>query len=99
MERYEDHRRRVAAGMLDHSFHQISSDPTNAVLGEAVPWLISEGVRSIKVFLTYEPLRFSDTEFLRVLATARRHGCLVAVHCENDAAIEWRTEALLCALG
>ena len=32
-----------------------------------------------------------------MLAAARRNGCLVAVHCENDSAIGWRTEALLRA--
>ena len=35
--------------------------------------------------------------FLRVLAAARRLGCLVTVHCENYDAIGWMTEALLAA--
>ncbi|MBD0270395.1 MAG: dihydropyrimidinase, partial [Acetobacteraceae bacterium] len=95
--RYEDYRRRAAAGMLDHAFHQIITDPTDAVLEEEVPRLVADGVRSLKVFLTYDTLRLDDGGFLRVLATARRHGCLVAVHCENDAAIGWRIDALLRA--
>ncbi|HEV7263822.1 MAG TPA: dihydropyrimidinase [Falsiroseomonas sp.] len=94
-ERYEDYRRRGATGMLDHAFHQIISDPTDAVLNEEVPHLVAEGVRSLKVFLTYEPLHLNDAEFLKVLLTARRHGCLVTVHCENFDAIGWRTKALL----
>jgi dihydropyrimidinase len=94
-ERYQDYRRRAATGMLDHSFHQIISDPTPQVLEEEVPRIVAEGVRSLKVFLTYEPLHLSDAQYLRVLATARKLGCLVTVHCENYAAIEWRTKALL----
>src|SRR3712207_5278272 len=83
--------------MLDHAFHQIVSDPTEAVLRDEIPRVVAEGVRSLKVFLTYEPLRLTDEEFLRVLAVARRLGCLVTVHCENDATIRWRIEALLRA--
>ncbi len=96
-DRYVDYRKRAATGMLDHSFHQIISDPTDAVLNEDVPRLVAEGVRSLKVFLTYEPLHLSDAHYIKVLATARRHGCLVTVHCENYDAIGWRTQALLDA--
>jgi dihydropyrimidinase len=54
-------------------------------------------VRSLKVFLTYDPLHLDDRQFLRVLAAARRTGALVTVHCENYEAINWRTAALLAA--
>ncbi len=97
LERYEDYRKRGATGMLDHAFHQIISDPTDTVLNEEVPKLVAEGVRSLKVFLTYEPLHLNDAEYLKVLLTARKHGCLVTVHCENYDAINWRTQALLAA--
>ena len=94
-ERYQDYRRRGATGMLDHAFHQIISDPTPEVLEQEVPRLVAEGVRSLKVFLTYEPLHLGDAEFIKVLLTARKLGCLVTVHCENYDAIGWRTRALL----
>jgi dihydropyrimidinase len=97
LERYADYRKRGATGMLDHAFHQIISDPTDAVLNEEVPKLVADGVRSLKVFLTYEPLHLNDAEYLKVLLTARKHGCLVTVHCENCDAINWRTQALLAA--
>jgi dihydropyrimidinase len=96
-ERYADYRKRAATGMLDHSFHQIISDPTEVVLNQEVPKVVAEGVRSLKVFLTYEPLHLSDAEFIKVLVTARKLGCLVTVHCENYDAIGWRTQALLAA--
>ena len=52
-------------------------------------------VRSLKVFLTYDPLRLDDRQYLAVLSAARRLGCLVTVHCENYDAIAWRSAALL----
>lgn len=97
LERFADSRARAARGMVDHAFHQIISDPTDDVLHREIPELVAQGVRSLKVFLTYDSLHVSDTDYLRVLATARKHGCLVTVHCENYAAINWRTEALLAA--
>jgi len=82
--------------MLDYGFHQIIADPSDQVLAE-IPGLVARGIRSLKVFLTYEPLHLTDGEFLKVLLAARRNGCLVTVHCENFDAIEWRTRALLDA--
>ncbi|MDB5411776.1 MAG: hydA [Rubritepida sp.] len=97
LERHADAEARAKKGMVDYSFHQIISDPTEAVLEREIPELVAKGIRSLKVFLTYEPLHLSDAEYLKVLVTARKHGCLVTVHCENYAAINWRTEALLAA--
>ena len=91
-----EYRRRAGQAMVDHAFHQIIVDPTDEVLAE-LPGIVASGVRSFKVFLTYDPLRLDDRGFLRVLAAARRLGCLVTVHCENYDAIGWMTEALLAA--
>jgi dihydropyrimidinase len=96
-DRYLDARRRGEGGMLDFAFHQIISDPTDAVLRDEVPRVVAEGVRSLKVFLTYEPLHLGDAEYIKVLVAARQHGCLVTVHCENYDAIGWRSRALLAA--
>lgn len=97
LERFADSSARAAKGMVDYAFHQIISDATEEVLEREIPQLVAKGVRSLKVFLTYEPLHVSDADFIKVLVTARKHGCLVTVHCENYAAINWRTEALLAA--
>ena len=91
-----EYHRRAGQAMVDYAFHQIVTDPTDAVLNE-LPAIIAGGVRSLKVFLTYDPLRLDDRQYLRVLAAARRHGALVTVHCENYDAIGWMTEALLAA--
>jgi len=91
-----EYRRRAAKATVDFAFHQIVTDPTDAVIAE-LPDVVASGIRSFKVFLTYDPLRLDDREFLRVLAAARRLGALVTVHCENYDAIGWMTEALLAA--
>ena len=91
-----EYRQRAGQAMVDYAFHQIVTDPTDAVLDE-LPGIIASGVRSLKVFLTYDPLWLDDRQYLRVLAAARRHGALVTVHCENYDAIGWMTEALLAA--
>ncbi|NCY24307.1 MAG: dihydropyrimidinase [Alphaproteobacteria bacterium] len=96
-ERFVDYRARAATGMLDHAFHQIITDPTEAVMEEEVPRIVAEGVRSLKVFLTYDPLHLTDAQYIRVLETARKLGCLVTVHCENYEAIQWRAQRLLAA--
>jgi dihydropyrimidinase len=93
-----EYRRRAERGaMIDYGFHQIVTDPTDAVVREELPEIVASGIRSLKVFLTYDPLHLDDRQFLRVLAAARRAGALVTVHCENYHAINWRTEALLAA--
>jgi dihydropyrimidinase len=97
LEPLAEYRRRAARSMVDYSFHQIITDASDVVIREQIPQVVASGVRSLKVFLTYDPLHLDDRSFLRVLAAARRAGALVTVHCENYDAINWTTEALLAA--
>jgi dihydropyrimidinase len=92
-----EYRRRAQAAMVDYAFHQIITDANDKVIFEQVPEVVRAGIRSLKVFLTYDPLFIDDRQFLRVLAAARRCGALVTVHCENHEAIRWRTAALLAS--
>lgn len=90
-----EYRRRARAAMVDYAFHQIITDATDEVIFNEIPEIVASGIRSLKVFLTYDPLYLDDRGYLRVLAAARRTGALVTVHCENYEAIRWRTAALL----
>jgi dihydropyrimidinase len=90
------YRIRARAAMIDFGLHQIVTDPTDAVLAE-LPGVVAAGITSFKVFMTYDPLHVDDAGLLRVLAAARRLGAMVAVHCENYAAIAFMTNALLRA--
>lgn len=97
LEPLAEYRRRAASAMVDYSFHQIITDASDSVIWDEIPAVVASGVRSLKVFLTYDALALDDRAYLRVLAAARRAGALVTVHCENYDAIGWRTEALLAA--
>ena len=91
-----EYRRRAEAGAaVDYALHQIITDPTDTVVRDELPQVVASGVRSLKVFLTYDPLQLDDRQYLAVLSAARRLGCLVTVHCENADAIAWRAAALL----
>lgn len=94
---FEAYRQRARQAMIDYAFHQIVTDPTDDAVFRELPILVAQGLRSFKIFLTYDPLHVDDAGFLRVLAAGRRLGALVTVHCENYAAIGWRTAALLKA--
>ena len=87
--------RRAKSSLVDYSFHQIITDPTDEVVAIDIPAIVASGIRSLKVFMTYDAARLDDRAFLRVLAAARRAGALVTVHCENYEAIGWMTEQLL----
>ena len=87
--------RRARSSLVDYSFHQIITDPTDEVVAVDIPAIVASGIRSLKVFMTYDAARLDDRAFLRVLAAARRAGALVTVHCENYEAIGWMTEQLL----
>ena len=91
----EEYRRRARAALMDYSFHQIITDPTDEVVAQELPAVVAAGIRSFKVFLTYDPLQVDDAQYLRLLAAARKLGAFVTVHCENYQAIRFMTEALL----
>jgi dihydropyrimidinase len=95
--RLDDQMRRARAAMVDVAFHQIITDPTDDAVDREIPEAVARGVRSLKVFLTYDEMHVTDAQYIRVLRAAKRHGCLVTVHCENYDAIRDRTAALLAA--
>ena len=90
-----DYRERAKKAVVDHAFHMIVSDPTEAVLADELPALIRDGYASLKLFMTYPLLRLSDEQILDLLALARREGAMVSVHAENDAMLAWTTRQLL----
>jgi dihydropyrimidinase len=92
-----DYAARAARSPIDYTLHQIITDPPEAVLTGELPGILAGGVRSLKMFLTYDPFHVTDAEYLKVLSAAKRLGATVCVHCENYEAIRWRSEALLRA--
>jgi dihydropyrimidinase len=79
---------------VDVSFHLVIADPTDQVLGQELPALVADGYTSFKVFMTYEGMKLSDMEMLRVMSVARETGALVMIHAENDDAIRFLIDRL-----
>lgn len=91
----EDYHRRAAGNAyLDYSFHLVLADPRPEVLGQELPALVARGHRSLKVYMTYEAMRLSDTQILDVLEVAREQRAVVLVHAENHEIIGWLADRL-----
>jgi dihydropyrimidinase len=88
------HRRAEGNAFLDYSFHLVLADPRPEVLGQELPALIARGHRSLKVYMTYEAMRLSDTQILDVLEVARDQRAVVLVHAENHEIIGWLADRL-----
>jgi dihydropyrimidinase len=91
------HRRAAGKAYIDYAFHLVVSDPTPAVLGQELPALVEAGCTSLKVYMTYEAMRLSDTQILDVLARARELQALVMIHAENFECLTWLTGKLEAA--
>jgi len=83
------HERARTKAVIDYGFHLIIANPDEPTLREHLPAAIGSGVRSFKIFMTYERTRLTDEQILDVMAAARRHGALVMVHAENHGMISW----------
>jgi dihydropyrimidinase len=87
----------AAPSWIDYAFHMMVTD---VPAGEedrlgALPVL---GIQSMKLYTTYRPFYYmDDAALLRLLAAAQKYGLLTLVHCENDAIVTARTEALVKA--
>ena len=83
------HERARTKAVIDYGFHLIIANPDGPTLREHLPAAIGSGIRSLKIFMTYERTRLTDEQILDVMAAARRHGALVMVHAENHGVISW----------
>lgn len=59
-----------------------------------MPLLIQQGITSVKLYMTYEPLKLGDSELLNVLMSARELGFTTMVHAENSDIISLITDRL-----
>lgn len=83
------HQRAKAKAVIDYGFHLIIANPDAQTLDADLPAAIGSGIRSFKIFMTYDRMRLADEQILDVMATARRDGALVMVHAENHGMISW----------
>ena len=83
------HRRAREKAVIDYAFHLIIANPNEKTLQADLPAAIRSGIRSFKIFMTYDRMRLHDEQILDVMAAARREGALVMVHAENHGMISW----------
>lgn len=62
-----------------------------------MPLLIEQGITSVKLYMTYEPMKLGDSELLSVLMSARALGFTTMVHAENSDIIAMITDRLEAA--
>lgn len=89
------HARAAGKAVIDYAFHLIISDPRPEVLDGELPALIAGGIRSFKVYMTYDKLKLDDGQLLEVMAVAQRERAMVMVHAENHEVIQWIARRLL----
>ena len=89
------HERARTKAVIDYGFHLIIANPDHKTLTADLPRAIAAGIRSFKVFTTYDRMLLHDDQILDVMAVARRHGALVMVHAENHGMISWLAGRML----
>lgn len=81
--------------VIDYGLHVMVTDLPPGREGELAD-LVELGAPSIKLYTTYRPNYYADdATILRLMQAAADFGILPLVHCENDALVTARTEALV----
>jgi dihydropyrimidinase len=79
----------------DYAFHVIITNPTPQIVEEEFPRMVDEyGITSVKLYMTYKPMRLRDYQILDVMYSARKLGITTMVHAENTDIIDWMTQHL-----
>ncbi|KAI9742409.1 MAG: hypothetical protein M1818_003942 [Claussenomyces sp. TS43310] len=91
------HERARAQSYCDYGFHLILTNPTPSIMGSEMAQLVREGITSVKLYMTYEPLKLGDAQLLDVLMGARALGFTTMVHAENSDMISLITARLEAA--
>lgn len=81
VERY--HAKATSNSYCDYGFHLIVTNATDAVLEQDLPSLAADGITSVKLYMTYLPLRLGDGDLFSIMMAARQLGVTTMVHAEN----------------
>ncbi|KAL2283234.1 hypothetical protein FJTKL_10113 [Diaporthe vaccinii] len=79
------HRKATGNSYCDYGFHVILTNPTDKVLEDELPQLVDkEGISSVKLYMTYEPMKLGDADLFNVMMRARSLGITNMIHAENS---------------
>jgi dihydropyrimidinase len=73
-----------AHSYCDYAYHLILTNPTKKIIEEELPLLVKEkGITSVKLYMTYDPLKLADRQILDIMVATRKLGVTTMVHAEN----------------
>lgn len=91
------HEKAAGKACIDYSFHANVTDAHEGIFSE-IPYLIEEGVTSIKLLMAYKgTFQVDDTALFKVMRVAAENDLLVMVHAENGDVIAELTADLTAA--
>ncbi|KAI0127409.1 hypothetical protein BJ170DRAFT_371569 [Xylariales sp. AK1849] len=89
------HKKATGNSYCDYGFHVILTNPNETVLEDELPQLVeSEGISSVKIYMTYEPMKLGDGDLFNIMMRARSLGITTMIHAENNDMIEQITKRL-----
>lgn len=62
----------------------ILTNPTKQIVEQELPVLVEQGITSVKLYMTYDPLKLCDRQILDVMLATRALGMTTMVHAENS---------------
>ncbi|MCF7792193.1 MAG: dihydropyrimidinase [Victivallales bacterium] len=68
--------------VVDFSFHGVFQHVNEKILNE-IPKVIDAGITSFKAYMVYD-YALGDEQILKLMLKLKKHGGLLAVHCENN---------------
>ncbi len=88
------HRKAEGVSSCDYGFHLAISDWNEAIY-EELEEVVNNGVRSFKLYMTYDAMIVDDKAIYEILSRLKELGAITGVHCENKGIIDARLEELL----
>lgn len=92
------HEKADGKSSCDYAFHLALSDWNEAVSRE-LETAVSQGIRSFKLYMTYDAMVVDDRCLYEILARLKDLGGIAGVHCENKGIIDARLKEVLTKKG
>jgi dihydropyrimidinase len=86
------HKKATGNAFCDYGFHAIITNPNEEVLENELPALVGQGITSVKLYMTYQPLKLGDGDLFNIMMRARALGITTMIHAENNDMIEQITK-------
>ncbi|KAK7703792.1 hypothetical protein SLS57_010755 [Botryosphaeria dothidea] len=90
----EYHNRSRGQSYCDYGFHLILTNPTKNIVDEELPVLVKDGITSVKIYMTYNPMKLGDRAILDIMMSTRALGVTTMLHTENSDIISFITDIL-----